>query len=252
MLPQEAVEAEQLALSVLLGDDAQKLQFETKLYLTELRDEEAGQMRAEWAHIAWRTGRLRSAHQEVDHEVHKCGNQASALARALSGPRFAAAEDERYGEPMRVLDDMDGQRRKLQNVEEWRKKLVDLRALLDFIANECELTTGQKLLILSGATDVQEATESLEHHSLRQVPRGPSEKFDKSKNALNKLKKGTIAQPAVKKGVAAPDAVKKQASARVTRAVLQVYFQLSRVVEPDHTCVSRKTHPLSSKDLEER
>ncbi|KAH8061824.1 dynein light chain binding protein [Aureococcus anophagefferens] len=138
MMGLEEKEAEQKQLALLLGDDAQKLSFETKLYLTELRDEEKSQKRAELAHISWRTGRLRSAHQEVDSEVHKCGNQAASLARALSGPRFAAAEDDRYGEPVRVLDDMDGQRRKLQNVEEWRQKLVDLRALLDFIA-QCEL-----------------------------------------------------------------------------------------------------------------
>ncbi|KAH8052077.1 hypothetical protein JL721_10956 [Aureococcus anophagefferens] len=104
MMGLEEKEAEQKQLALLLGDDAQKLSFETKLYLTELRDEEKSQKRAELAHISWRTGRLRSAHQEVDSEVHKCGNQAASLARALSGPRFAAAENDRAASRVRAHD----------------------------------------------------------------------------------------------------------------------------------------------------
>ena len=40
MMGLEEKEAEQRTLAKLLGDDAQKLSFETKLYLTELRDEQ--------------------------------------------------------------------------------------------------------------------------------------------------------------------------------------------------------------------
>ena len=253
----EEKEAEQKQLALLLGDDAQKLSFETKLYLTELRDEEKSQKRAELAHISWRTGRLRSAHQEVDSEVHKCGNQAASLARALSGPRFAAAEDDRYGEPVRVLDDMDGQRRKLQNVEEWRQKLVDLRALLDFIAQECELTTGQKLLILSSGENLEEAIHELQNSSNEQMkkmlPRGVSEGLlkgsDESSNGSRE---------------AAPDAIKsKNEHARRVDLVLtadaraaRVFFGRSQLL---WTMITRwqdihdswVSQPLSSFDAEE-
>ena len=123
-------------VSLVLGDDGPDVIFEAEASLKLLADERLQRGTADAAFLSWLHQRLPLAHEEVDGQVSKCRGQARAVARALSGPRFCGADVEWYQEPMQVLDDVDGQGRKLDAAEDGRTKLQTLRSLLDFLLLE--------------------------------------------------------------------------------------------------------------------
>ena len=126
----------------VFGDDGHDITFEAEKCLRLLDEEMNLRPGALSNHSTWLLQRLESAHDEVDELVSKCRGQARAVARALSGPRFCAADVERYGQPMQVLDDVDGQGPEAQCSGRRQKKASTLKEAVRFLKAEGWYCTG--------------------------------------------------------------------------------------------------------------